>query len=64
MSAAALTPTVLSVAALITMYLFLNERRGLEFYCAERCGLNFLIFNYTQRRGFQNVCNGRRGPRT
>ena len=65
MSVAALTPTVLSAAALITMYLFfklsaaaltatvlsaaslistqfiLNERRGLEFYCAERCGLNF-----------------------
>ena len=44
LSAAALGSTVMSVAALIIYNFILNERRGLEFYCAERRGLNFLLF--------------------
>ena len=60
LSSAALTATVLSAASLISTQFILNERRGLE---AESRGLNFLLFIYTQRRDFQNVWNGRRGPR-
>ena len=49
MSAAALSTVV---AALINHAIyFLNERCGLELYCAER-------------RGFQSYWNGRRGVRT
>ena len=52
MSAAALSTTVLSAAALINHAIkSLNERRGLQGYCAERRGLNiYMIFLYAAPR--------------
>ena len=52
MSAAALSNTVLSAAALINHAIkSLNERRGLQCYCAERRGLNiYMIFLYAAPR--------------
>ena len=52
MSTAALSTTVLSAAALINHAIkSLNERRGLQGYCAERRGLNILmIFLYAAPR--------------
>ena len=52
MSAAALEPTIPSAAALISHeILYLNERRGLDIYCAERRGLNiYMIFLYAAPR--------------
>ena len=52
MSAAALSTNVLSAAAVINHAMkSLNERRGLQGYCAERRGLNISkIFLYTAPR--------------
>ena len=51
-SVAAFSTTVLGAAALINHVIkLLNERRGLELYCAERRGLNiYLIFLYAAPR--------------
>ena len=35
---------MLSAASLISTQFFLNERRGLDTYCVERCGVNNYVF--------------------
>ena len=60
MSAAALSTTVLSVAALINHEIkSLNERRGLKGYCAERRGLNiYIIFPIRSAAAFKVTVMG------
>ena len=37
---------------------------ALDYTVTSAAALIFILFSYTQRRGFQNYLNGRRGPRT